>query len=259
MDFFDTHTHLTENDTDFTAYIKKANDANVKFIMIASSDYAESLQSANCSETDENVFFAAGIHPGAADENRIYDLEKFRELKKFSRFAAIGEIGLDFYYGSDTKTLQAKIFRDFLALALEMNLPSIIHCRDKEDSDEAYILMHSILEDYASSGGKFVLHAFAGTPAQADDFLELGAFFGAGGMLTFKRAQNIRETVSHLPLERIFLETDSPYLAPVPLRGKTNHPCNIPIIAEYLASLKGVSLEETARVTTANARSFFRI
>lgn len=259
MEFFDTHVHLTENDTDSEAYYKAALEARVDNLMICSSGLENTHKSMAFAEKLSNVYFSAGTHPHEAELSKSEKFDEFKIFTKSAKLRAIGEIGLDFYYDIADRNLQTDVFKGFLELALELDLPSIIHCRDKDGEFSAYDIMLPILEKYHADGGKYILHAFAGTPEYAAKFLDIGAFFGVGGMLTFKKADNIRNTVSVIPLEKIVLETDSPYLAPVPFRGKTNHPCYIPYIASALALLKNVAIENVAEVTTRTAKEIFNI
>ena len=146
-----------------------------------------------------------------------------------------------------------------LDLALSMKLPVSVHCRDKEDSEEAYRLTYDFLKDFSASGGRFVIHSYSGSPAYMERFAELGAWFGINGMITFKKAENIRTLAKLYPADKILLETDAPYLAPVPHRGKENTPAYIPLIAEALAAVRGVSLEEISELTNRNAENLFAI
>lgn len=255
---FDTHAHLTEQDTDPAQYLKRILDSGVGNVLFCSSDWKDSRRCAAFAAATEHFFFAAGVHPHEA-EKMTEDLNEFRVFARDPRLVALGELGLDYFYDLSGHDAQKFVFRAFLELALELNLPAVIHCRDRADADNAYRDAYAILKPFAESGGSFVMHAFAGTPAWMERFLGLGAWFGTGGMLTFKRADNIRETVSAIPLEKILLETDSPYLAPVPHRGETNHPAFLPFVAEKLAVLRGRSAGEIAKITTENARRFLRM
>ena len=206
----------------------------------------------------DGVYFAAGLHPldimkhpGEADE--------FKSFAEAPRFVAVGEIGLDYYYERDTREKQLEVFRSFLELALHLDRPAIIHTRDVDGSMLAYDDAYGILSDFAHAGGQFVLHSFAGSIADFERFDALGAYFGCGGMVTFKKADNIRALALRYPEDRILLETDSPYLAPVPFRGQENHPGFLPWTAHALAALRGWSMKTTAALTTSNAKRFFRI
>ena len=183
----------------------------------------------------------------------------FEAFSDAPRFAAVGEIGLDYYYERDTRDTQIRVFRAFLELALRLDRPAIVHTRDADGGTLAYGDAFGPLSDFASAGGRFVLHSFAGSLADLERFAALGAFFGCGGMVTFKKADNIRALALRYPEDRILLETDSPYLAPVPFRGQENHPGFLPWTAHALAALRGWSMKTTAALTTSNAKRFFRI
>ena len=133
----------------------------------------------------------------------------------------------------------------------------MVHCRDKAESEQAYDDAYSLLKPFAERGGKFVLHCYAGTPGHAEKFAELGSYFGVGGMITFGKADNIRELAKRFPADRLLVETDAPYLAPKPYRGKPNHSRYIPLIGAKLAEVRGITPEECARLTTANAARLF--
>lgn len=257
MDLFDTHAHLTDADTDPAAYCKQAVDAGVTRVLFCSSGMENSRRSAGFAAAAPNFFFAAGVHPHEA-QDMTEPAAAYKIFANEPRLIAIGELGLDYFYDFSPRQRQQEVFRDFLSLALEMDLPAIVHCRDKDGVDEAYADCYSILRDFSATGGKFVLHSYAGSVDWMKRFAALGAWFGVGGMLTFKRADNIREVVAEMPLDRIILETDSPYLAPVPYRGKTNHPSLLPFTAQALANLADKTTDEISALTTANALALFQ-
>ncbi len=259
LDFFDTHTHLTEKDTDLEAYYRKSAEAGVSYLMICSSGKMDSERSANFAEHFEKVYFAAGIHPQDAESFSCESAADFKSFEHRTRLAAVGEIGLDYYYETTDPALQRNVFKSFLDLALEWEKPAVIHCRDKENSFQAYMDAYSLLSTFTRRGGRFVLHCFAGNLEWASRFADLGAYFGIGGLITFKKADNIRTMADTLPLDRVLLETDSPYLAPVPFRGKPNHPSLLPFSAEAFAKLKHKSILEIRELTTRNAFRFFNI
>ena len=259
FELFDTHAHLGDDGCpDEAEFYRRAEDAGVPWILLCGSDLDSSRRAAEFASHFSRVFFAAGLH--ALDvEKHPSPVEAFEAFADAPRFAAVGEIGLDYYYEAETRQKQLDVFRDFLALALRLDKPAVVHTRDKDGSSLAYDDAFALLSDFASAGGKFVLHSFAGSLADLDRFAALGAHFGLGGMVTFKKADNIRALALRYPEDRILLETDSPYLAPVPFRGKENHPEYLPWTARALAALRGWSTERTAELTTANAKRFFRI
>ncbi len=259
FELFDTHAHLGDDGCpDEAEFYRRAEDAGVPWILLCGSDLETSRRAAEFASHFDRVFFAAGLH-GLDVEKHPGEAAEFEIFADAPRFAAVGEIGLDYYYESETRQKQLGVFRDFLALALRLDKPAVVHTRDKDGSSLAYDDAYALLSDFASVGGRFVLHSFAGSVADLDRFAALGAYFGCGGMVTFRKADNIRELALRYPEDRILLETDSPYLAPVPFRGKENHPEYLPWTARALAALRGWSTERTAGLTTANAKRFFRI
>ena len=265
FELFDTHAHLGDDGCpDEAEFYRRAEEAGVPWFLLCGSDFESSRRAAEFASHFDRVFFAAGLHP--------LDVEKHPDdeetLEKFTaecvsrgdpRFVAVGEIGLDYYYEAETREKQLEVFRSFLSLALSLDRPAIVHTRDRDGSTLAYDDAYTLLSDFAGAGGRFVLHSFAGSLADFERFDALGAFFGCGGMVTFKKADNIRALVLRYPEDRILLETDSPYLAPVPFRGKENHPGLLPWTAHALAALRGWSMQKTVNLTTSNAKRFFRI
>lgn len=255
---FDTHVHLTKEDQDPANYLQRAEATGVTELLFCSSGLENSRRSASFAASSEHIYFAAGVHPHESQEMQE-DTAAYLEFTTMPRLIAIGELGLDYYYDISPRDIQIRVFRDFLGLAKQLDLPAIVHCRDKDGSEQAYQDCFDILSDFSADGGRFELHSFAGNVSWMERFAGLGAMFGVGGMLTFRRADNIREVVAAMPRERIMLETDSPYLAPVPHRGKTNHPAFMIHTADAMAALFQMTTEEVAALTTGNAHRFFRI
>ena len=259
LGLFDTHAHLGDDGCpDEAEFYRRAEDAGVPWILLCGSDLASSRRAAEFASHFDRVFFAAGLHPLDV-EKHPGEAAEFEAFADSPRFVAVGEIGLDYYYEAETRRKQLEVFRSFLDLALRLDRPAVVHTRDRDGSSLAYDDAYAILSDFAGAGGRFVLHSFAGSVADLERFAALGAYFGCGGMVTFKKADNIRSLALRYPEDRILLETDSPYLAPVPFRGKENHPEYLPWTARSLAALRGWSTEWTASMTTANAKRFFRI
>ena len=256
---FDTHAHLGDDGCpDEADFYCRAEEAGVPWILLCGSDLDSSRRAAEFASHFNRVYFAAGLHPLDV-EKRPAGPAEFEVFAEAPRFAAVGEIGLDYYYEAETRRKQLDVFQAFLELALRLDKPAVVHTRDRDGSPAAYDDAFALLSDFAGAGGRFVLHSFAGSLADLDRFASLGAYFGCGGMVTFKKADNIRALALRYPEDRILLETDSPYLAPVPFRGKENHPGYLPWTARALAALRGWSTERTATLTTSNAKRFFRI
>ncbi len=260
MSLFDTHAHLTEDDTDPAAYLQRAVDAGVNEILLNSGTLENACRiAAFAAASGGDIYYAAGIHPHDTEASLNVDTQAFRQFADDPRFLALGELGLDYYYDFSPRELQKKRLAEFLLLALDMAKPVILHCRDKEDCDSAYQDMYDLVKPFAEAGGRFELHSFAGSVAWLERFAALDAWFGVGGMLTFKRAENIRQVVARMDKKKIMLETDAPYLTPVPFRGKVNHPAYLPYTAKALADLLWMPEAEVAALTTENAHAFLKI
>lgn len=251
MELFDTHFHYDGELTPHE-YHNLVEAPEVRFLLAVGGGYEESLQAERFAGAVKDSWFTVGVHPHGAAE---YDgsAARFEHFRDNPRLAAIGELGLDFYYDFSDRGSQFRVMEQFLELALDWKLPVVIHLRDRDDRFDAYSEGWRMLRDFAAAGGRGEVHCFGGTPHWAEKFLELGFYLGVTGIVTFPRAHNIRETLRVIPLERLLLETDSPYLAPVPFRGKTNHPGYLVHVAAKVAEEKCLPIEELARITTANA------
>lgn len=258
--FADSHFHFCD-DISMKEYLEEAQKEKVKYFLLNTGGDDEAQMASLVAEEFDAVRFTAGIHPGCVEEMKEEEFEtlpaKFQKFAEHPLLGAVGEIGMDLYYGGESEEKQQKVFSTFLELALQWNKPVTVHCRDKENSFRAYEITYLLLKEYAEKGGIFDLHCYAGNIPWAEKFLDLGGYFGLGGMVTFKKAENIREIARYIPLDRMVLETDAPYLAPIPYRGKPNRSKYIPIIGEYLAVLKKISLQECAFVTTENTKKLF--
>ncbi len=263
--FFDTHCHLTDAqfDADRDATIQRALDAGVTRILTLATDAASSRAALALAERYANVYAAVGIHPESVRAATDADLKTVRELAAHPKVIAIGEIGLDFYWDRTTADLQQKFFEAQLELAAELNLPTAIHDRDAH----AKILetlrrrerspQRSPRDDARSLRG--VLHAFSGDVAMAQTAFDLGYVVSFGGPITFKNNKDAPALLRALPFDKILIETDAPYLTPHPLRGKRNEPAHVKLVAQQLAALRGVSVEQAAIQTTRNALALFRL
>ncbi len=269
MELFDTHFHYygESSPVEFVNQIKaelavppQRDVAPVARLLMTAvgGDYLESRRAQEFAQVIDDAYFAVGVHPHQAAEY-VAEKQDFSEFREHPKLVAVGELGLDYYYEQSARPLQQEVFARFLDLALEWRLPAIVHIRDKETLEDAYEDAFALLKPFAARGGRFVVHCFAGTPAWADRFLALGGYLGVTGMVTFNRARNIRETLAMIPDGRLLIETDSPYLAPVPHRGTDNHPGYVIFVAARIAAERGVTVEEIARLTTANAKQFFQL
>ncbi len=247
----DSHAHY--NDRRFEVIIDelmiKQRELGVKKIINCGCDFESIDACLELSSRFDFCYTAVGFHPENIPEADI-DLIKLKEKALLPKVCAIGEIGLDYYWRQDNKDAQKKAFKAQLELAKELGLPTIIHDREAHgDSLE-------IIKEYKPKG---VLHCFSGSREMAAEVVKLGLYIGIGGVLTFKNSKKLREVAQVIPLERILLETDAPYLAPEPMRGKLNHSALIIYVAKALAEIKGVSVEEVINTTTQNSENLFKI
>lgn len=255
MEFIDTHTHNYDE-----AYsgcedevIRRAIDAGVTKLIQPDVDSRErDSMFALCSRHPGVLYPMLGLYPGSVGDDWQDEVDKLVSYRDRG-IVAVGEIGLDYHYGADTKELQKEAFRVQLELAAQWDLPVNIHLREATED------FFSIIEDCRHLGLRGNLHAFSGSYETFERLQKSGEWYvGIGGVVTFKKSGIGRE-IERFPLERILLETDSPYLTPTPHRGERNESSYIPIIAQFIADKKGVPLEEVARTTTANARKLFNI
>jgi len=258
MSFVDSHCHIdgAEYDADRDEVIARAQAAGVKTMLnVGTGDpHSGALERAvELAEKHESIYAAAGVHPHDAKlwddraEHRLPDL-----VKQSRRVIAWGEIGLDYYYDHSPREVQRKIFRRQLQLAREANLPVVIHSREA-DADTIALLREE-LTGYERAG---VMHCFGGSLPVAQDAIQLGFYISFAGNLTFKKANDLREVARKLPLERLLVETDCPYLSPVPFRGRRNEPAHVVETARCLATLHEKELAEVGRITSENFRSLF--
>lgn len=247
--FIDTHCHI-DSSVSGDVYIKNAYSANVKGLIFSFCN--QDCYQAGIEFLDKypDVFVSLGFHPEDADNITDKDLHCLDEvLVSSSRIVAIGEIGLDYYWRKDNKEKQRDLFQKQLDLAVKHQMPVVIHCRD------AIQELYDILSQYKGKV-KGVIHCFSGSYEMARAFIELGFVLGIGGVLTFKNSK-LYQVVEKIPLSSIVLETDSPYLTPEPHRGEMNESKYIPLIAEKIAQIKGISLSEVEKITTDNAKRVF--
>lgn len=251
--FVDTHCHLDfpEFDSDRDEVIKKAKNAGLGCIINIGSSLANSRMSLELSRKYDFIYAAAGVHPHEADRFDEKEEAAIRDLAKQKKIVAIGETGLDYFKNYSKPDSQRKLFLSLLKIAKDFSLPLVIHTRDAKE-DTLKILKEAMPV-------KAVLHCFSGDREFLEGCLKLGFFISFTCNITYKKAENLRAIVKLAPLERLMLETDAPFLAPEGLRGKRNEPQNVKLLAEEIAGLKQIELKEVARVTTANALSFFNI
>ncbi len=249
----DSHCHLDFPDFagDRPAVIERAHAAGVGLMVTISTKIRTFPAVRAIAEENPTVFCSVGVHPHEAEAEQDVTTEELVRLAAHPKVVAIGETGLDFFYDHAPRELQATLFRRHIAAARETGLPLVIHTRDADDWTAG------ILTDEMAKGAfPMLLHCFSSGQALAETCLKLGAYVSFSGILTFKAAANVRETAASVPLDRLLVETDAPYLAPVPKRGKTNEPAFVAYTAGVLADIKGVSPGALATATTDN---FFRL
>ena len=262
MDFIDTHSHLYDEafDEDLEIVVERAKATGVKKIIFPGIDSSCHEKMVSISKKLEGFALPCiGLHPTSIDNSYREELDfVYREIEQ-GKFYAIGEIGIDCYWSTEFIEAQRVAFREQLILAARKDLPVIIHSRNA--TDEIFSVMDQVLEDIKPFGGKLrgTFHAFSGSYETYLRFAKYGDFYvGIGGVLTYKNA-GIASVIEKIPLERIILETDSPWLTPAPHRGKRNESSYVKIIAENIARIKQLPLEEVASITTENAKKLFRI
>ena len=251
---FDTHAHLNDPafDPDREELMASFAEAGVGLVMNAGSSLESSRDIVEMAAQYPWLYASVGSHPDSADEVNEAVIEEYRKLCKLSdKVKAIGEIGLDYHYEAIPRDIQQKAFRMQMALAQELELPVIVHERDAHNDGLA------IVKEFPTVKGVF--HCYSGSAEMARQLVELGWYIGFTGVLTFKNARKAVETAASIPLERIVLETDCPFMAPEPFRGKRNHPGYLYRMAEKLAEIRGVSVEEIHRITTENGKRLYRI
>lgn len=253
MFFTDTHTHLYLNafDEDRDLVVQNAIDQNIKYMLLPNIDSGSVDGMLDlCKQFPKNCFPMMGLHPTSVKENYKEELENVKTWFENQKFCAVGEIGIDLYWDKTFIKEQEEAFRFQIELALKKDLPIVIHSR--ESFDEIF----KVLEDYRNSGLKGVFHCFTGNLDQANFAIELGFLLGIGGVVTFKNS-GLDKVVKDIDLQHIVLETDSPFLAPMPFRGKRNESAYINIIAKKISDIKNINIAEIARVTTQNANNLF--
>ena len=254
MPIFDTHAHYDDSrfDGDRDAVLAALPEAGVELVLDPGCDLPSSRAAAALAERYGHVYAAAGIHPENCAGFQDADLAALRQLLAQPKMAAIGEIGLDYYWAENPpRDFQQMVFRKQLALAEELDLPVIVHDR------EAHGDSLSIIREFPAVTGVF--HCFSGSPEMAEELLKRGWYLGFDGPITYKNARRAPEVAAITPLERMVVETDAPYLSPVPVRGRRNDSRYLPHVIAKLAEWKGVTPEEMTRITNENGKRLFRL
>ena len=250
---FDTHCHIDEDrfDQDRSQVLERMVQAGVGYCVCVGSDMDSSRRSMTFAQQMPNVYAAVGIHPHEAKYFKQDDLVTLRSWFRNPKVVALGEIGLDYYYDHSPREAQKEACLMQMALGYEMNMPVIYHVRDAHGD---------MLDLMKSQRGKLpggILHCYSGSWETAKEYLRLGYYISIAGPVTFKKAPSQWEVAQNVPLDRLLVETDSPYLSPEPMRGRRNEPAYVRHVAEKIASLRGIPLEELAIATTLNAKAVY--
>jgi TatD DNase family protein len=252
---FDTHVHLNAEQfsEDLNEVIDRARMEGVQYMVVVGFDRPTILKAMELIEEYDFIYASIGWHPVDAIDMRDEDLMWIEELANHPKVVAIGEMGLDYYWDKSPKEVQQEVFRKQIQLAKKVKLPIVIHNREAT-ADIVTILKE---ENAAEVGG--IMHCFSGSVEIAKDCVEMNFYISLGGPVTFKNAKKPKEVAQEIPLNKLLIETDCPYLAPHPYRGKRNEPSYVKLVAEQIAELKGLSYEEVSQATTENAKILFGI
>ncbi len=249
----DSHCHLDHEPlySDLDNIIKRSKDIGIKKLLTISTSIESFSKVKEIVNKDNIIFGTIGIHPHEADKNNI-DSEFFvKNLNENKKIIGVGETGLDFYYDNSDKDKQINSFKIHIEAALKANIPLIIHSRNAEEKT------FEILSQYKHQKLKILMHCFTGSHHFAEQLLKFNSYFSASGIITFKNSSDLRNTFKSIPLDKILIETDSPFLAPVPNRGKKNEPSFIDFTAEKLAEIKEIEKSDLIKITTDNFNNLF--
>lgn len=260
MNFIDSHCHIDGEafDGDRDEIVENAKKAGVLAMLVVGTGNphnGEVAKAVKTAERYENVFASVGVHPHDA---KLYD-DKAEEtlinlVKSSEKVIAWGEIGLDFYYDHSPRDVQTEVFKQQIRTARDLNLPIIIHSRDADDET-----VEILSEECSYDNFKGIMHCFGGTAQMAQDLMNIGFLISFAGNVTFKKAENLREAARVVPLEKLLIETDCPFLTPIPFRGKRNEPAFVVETAKFLADFYGIELQTLANQTTQNFQEFFNL
>ena len=255
MKLIDSHAHIDGRrfKSDQRKVIQQAKNEGVEYIVNIGSNEETCKNSVELARKYPNIYATVGIHPHNAQNVTGDTLRLLRDLSAEEKVKAIGEIGLDYHYDHSPRDIQKRAFRAQIRLAHDLGMPIVIHTREA-DKDTMEILKE---EEVDKLGG--IMHCFPGDVALAEECINMNLKLSFNGILTFKNARTARQVVKEIPLKHLLLETDCPYLTPVPYRGKRNQPAYVKYVAEKIAEIKGIDVEEVARVTTQNAKEIYGI
>ena len=249
----DSHCHLDHEPliSDLSNIIKRSKDVGIKKLLTISTSIDSFQKIKDIVEIDEMIYGTIGIHPHESNKNQVTSDYIVKQYKENPKIIGIGETGLDFFYTNSDKDKQITSFKEHIEASIKTNSPLIIHSRDAEDDT------FKILNEYKDQKLKILMHCFTGSKSFAEKLLSLNAFFSASGIITFKNSLDLQKTFKFLPLDKVMIETDSPFLAPVPNRGKKNEPSFIDFTANKLAEIKSTTKEKIIKKTTENFNNLF--
>ena len=252
---FDTHVHLNDQQfaEDLEETISRAKEAGVEWMTIVGFDRPTITKALEVADRYPFIYASIGWHPVDAIDMQEEDLVWLEEMAAHPKVVALGEMGLDYHWDKSPKDVQKTVFRKQIGLAKKLKLPIIIHNREATQD-----IIQILREENAWQVGG-IMHCFSGSAETAQECLEMNFYISLGGPVTFKNAKKPKEVAMQVPLERLLIETDCPYLAPHPYRGKRNEPAYVKLVAEHIAELKNLSFEEVAKATTENAKKLFGI
>ena len=249
----DSHCHLDHEPlfNDLDNVLKRSKEVGIKKLLTICTTFESFIKIKQLVNKDDIIYGTYGIHPHEAKNDKVTTKLIIQEIKANKKIIGIGETGLDFYYNLSDKKDQIKSFEEHIKASIELKIPLIIHSRNAENE------MLEIFNEYKKYNLKILMHCFTGSKKFAESLLDLNAYFSASGIITFKNSTDLQETFKSIPLEKTLIETDSPYLAPVPNRGKKNEPSFVKYTAEKLADIKQIPLSELIKDTTSNFNRLF--
>ena len=249
----DSHCHLDHEPllSDLTNVIQRSKDVGIKKLLTISTSFESFSRIKDLIKIDEMIYGTIGIHPHESSKDIITSSEIIKNLKENEKIIGIGETGLDFYYNNSEKEKQISSFKEHIEASIETNKPLIVHSRNAEKET------FDILNEYKNENLKILMHCFTGSKEFSEKLLTLNSYFSASGIITFKNSLDLQNTFKSLPMNNILIETDSPFLAPVPKRGKKNEPSFIDFTASKLAEIKNLSKEDLIKITTDNFNKLF--
>lgn len=249
----DSHCHLTDPqfDSDREAVMDRAKEKGTQMIITIADEISDIKKCQLLAEKNDSIFFTAGVHPHHAASFSDDDLLTIKQAFEHPKCKAVGEIGLDYHYMNSPKDTQQRVFEKQLMLAKELNVPAVVHCRDAVE--DLWTIVHHV------KSPKIVIHCCTEKWEDVKRFLDAGHFLSFTGIATYPKSDEIRKTIESCPIEQLMIETDAPYLAPVPHRGKRNEPAFVEEVLKIVASIKNLPVEEAERITMMNTKAFFAL